>query len=161
MDNNHELPNSKATEINEPQKEKLVTDTSILGIEKTDSLNKTAPKEVSRVPLNRDPQIRLGEGVSDAKLNGEQILLQEELSEKILLKNPDTIKYYLKQIYLGQEQNFPRSIADDFEHGISKEYISYPKLNFKVELFEDQYAKKPYKILGFSVRKENDQIIVE
>ena len=120
---NSKLPNSKATEINEPQKEKLVTDTSILGIEKTDSLNKTAPKEVSRVPLNRDPQIRLGEGVSDAKLNGEQILLQEELSEKILLKNPDTIKYYLKQIYLGQEQNFPRSIADDFEHGISKEYV--------------------------------------
>jgi len=155
------VPNTEATDIIRPQRDKLDIDTDKLQIEKPDSLKDIPHKVVSKLQIKREPQIRVGERVSDAKLNGEQILLQEELSEKILLSNPDTIKYFLKEQYLGQERNFPRSIADNFEKGISTEYISYPKLNYRVELFEDEYSKKPYKILEYSVRKEREKIIVE
>lgn len=160
-DNKSKAPNTVATEISQTQKEELSIDTKKLQIEKPDSLKETPQKEVSKLPIKRESQIRESEGISDAKLNGETILLQEELSEKILASNPDTIKNYLKGIYLGQERNFPRSIADNFEQGISTEHISYPKLNYRVELFEDEYSKKPYKILGYSARKENEITIIE
>ncbi len=159
--NNADTKSKEATVISQPQMDKLGIDTNKLQIEKPDSLKETPHKEVSKLQIKREPQIRESEGVSDAKLNGEPILLQEELSVNILASNPDTIKNYLKGVYLGQERNFPRSIADNFEQGISTEYISYPKLNYRVELFEDEYSKKPYKILAYSVRKEKEKIIVE
>ncbi len=161
-DTKSKVPNSEATEIIQPKNEKLGIDTNKFQGEKPDSFKETKPdKKVSQPQINRVRQKRESEGVYDAKLNGEQILIQEDLSENILASNPDTIKNYLKGFYQGHERFFPRSIADNFEQGVSKERISYPRLNFRVELFEDEYSKKPYKILSYSVRKENEKIIVE
>ena len=110
---------------------------------------------------NKQVQIRMGEMVSDAKLNGEPILMQEEILPETLSANPDMVKELVKSHYLNQERNFPRSIADNFEKGTSTERIHYPRLNYLVEVYKDRYATKPYKTFGYSVRKENDSIIVE
>lgn len=160
-DTNSKVSNTETTEISQPKKDKLGFDTVKMQTEKPDSVISTSKTVVSKLPKRREPQTLLSEIVSNSKLNGEQILLQEVLPENILLKNPDTIKYFLKNQYLGQERNFPRSIADNFEKGVSTERISYPKLYYRVELFEDEYSKKPYKVLSYSVRKEREKIIVE
>lgn len=117
---------------------------------------KQKPKTVSK-----QVQIRMGEIVSDAKLNGEPILMQEELLPETLSANPDRIKELIKSHYQNNERNFPRSIADNFEKGTSTERIHYPRLNYVVEVYKDQYATKPYKTLGYSASKENDIVIVE
>jgi len=161
VDKKSKVLNSVTTEISQPQKDKLANDTNKLQIEKHDSLKETTYKMVSKHQKVLTPQIRVSDQVSDAKFNGEKILLQEELTEKIFLVNPDTIKRFLKKQYLNQLRNFPRSIADNFEQGISTEHISYPKLNYRVELFKDIYSQKPYKILEYSARKEGEEIIVE
>jgi len=148
-------------ELNSVIKDTTAIDTGKLQIIIPDSSKEKPHKEVLKAPMKRELIMRESEGVSDSKFNGEPILIQEELSKRILVSNPDTIKNYLKNLYLGQERNFPRSIADNFEKGISTEHISYPRLNYRVELFEDEYSKKPYKILGYSVRKEKEEIIVE
>lgn len=155
------LIQEETTELYSVEKYTTTIDTGKYQIIIPDSSKESFDKEVSKPQVNRVPLKRESEGVSDAKLNGEPILLQEELSKKILVSNPDTIKNYLKKLYMGQEQNFPRSIADNFEQGKSTEYISYPRLNYRVELFEDEYSKKPYSILGYSVRKTNGEIVVE
>lgn len=154
-------PVSPAPEISQAPEYHSEIDTNLLQVIKTDSLIEKPKKAVATTEIKKEPQIRAIKGVSDASLNGEQILLKEELAKSIFQNNPDTIKNYLKLLYLGQERNFPRSIADDFKRGISKEIFSYPTLNYRVELFEDAYAKKPYKILGYAVRKEGEKIIVE
>ncbi len=119
--------------------------------------------EVKQKPksVNKQVQKRMGEMVSDAKLNGEPILMQEEILPETLSANPDMVKELVKSHYLNQERNFPRSIADNFEKGTSTERIHYPRLNYLVEVYKDRYATKPYKTFGYSVRKENDSIIVE
>lgn len=134
-------------------------DSSPLKIEKRDTIFKK--QEVKAKVENKEVFLRFGEQSSDEKFNGAPIVLQENLSKAIFKNNPDTIKNYLKGFYLGQEMLFPRSVADNFEKGTSKEYISYPKLNFRVELFENQYAKNPYKVLSHSARKVNQEIIIE
>ncbi len=111
--------------------------------------------------VNKQIQQRAGEMVSDAKLNGEPILMQEELLPATLSANPDMVKEFVKSHYQNNERNFPRSIADNFEKGTSTERIHYPRLNYLVEVYKDRYATKPYKTFGYSVRKENDSIIVE
>ena len=111
--------------------------------------------------VKKQIQKRAGEMVSDAKLNGEPILMQEEILPQTLSENPDMIKELVKSHYLNQERNFPRSIADNFEKGASTERIHYPRLNYIVEVFKDRYATKPYQTLGYSARKENNIIIVE
>ena len=111
--------------------------------------------------VNKQIQQRAGEMLSDAKLNGEPILMQEELLPEILSANPDTVKELVKSHYQNNERNFPRSIADNFEKGTSTERIHYPRLNYVVEVFKDRYATKPYQTLGYSARKENNIIIVE
>jgi hypothetical protein len=132
---------------------------SSIEIEKQDTIFKK--KAVKAKVKSKEVFIRFGEQCSDEKFNGAPIVLQENLSKAIFKNNPDTIKNYLKRFYQGQERLFPRSIADNFEKGTSKEYISYPKLNFRVELFENEYSKNPYKVLGYSAWKVNEEIIVE
>jgi hypothetical protein len=132
---------------------------SSIKIEKRDTIFKK--KAVKAKVKSKEVFLRFGEQSSDEKFNGVPIVLQENLSKSILKNNPDTIKNYLKRFYQGQEMLFPRSVADNFEKGTSKEFISYPKLNFRVELFENEYSKNPYKVLGYSAWKVNDEIIVE
>jgi hypothetical protein len=104
--------------------------------------------------------LRFEEGVNDDKFNGEPIIVQLELSKQILAKYPDTIKRFLKASYLQSVRRFPRSISCNFEKGTSNEQISYPKLNYTVNIFKDCYATKPYQTKNFSVRKDINGIIV-
>jgi len=134
-------------------------DATPIKIEKRDTIFKK--KALKAKVKSKKVFLRFGEQSSDEKFNGAPIVLQENLSKAIFKNNPDTIKKFLKMFYLGQERLFPRSIADNFENGTSKEHISYPKLNFRVELFENEYAKNPYKVLGYSARKVDEEIIVE
>lgn len=149
------------SEIKEPPKTKLNDDTNKLQIENSDSLKEAPQQKVARPPIKREVQMRTSERVTDNKLNGESILIQMELMSKVLTYNPDTMRNYVKALYLGQERSFPRSIADNFEQGISTERISYPRLNYAIEMYEDAYARKPYSILRYSVRSENGIVIVE
>jgi hypothetical protein len=140
-DNQSIMLNSGASKISQPQNGKSNIATHTRQAEKNEISKEIPQKIVSKVKIKDEPQIRLGVGVSDAKLNGEQILLQEELAENILLSNPDTIKNYLKSVNMRMEQNFPRSIEDNFTQGVSKEHIYYPQLNYGVELFSNPYSK--------------------
>ena len=151
----------EGTEIKPSLKDTVIIDTAKLQIENSDTLKTTSTKVVSTQTTQQTLSQREYEGLSDAKFNGEPMLIQLELSEKVLAAHPDTIKNHLRREYLNQERNFPRSIADNFEKGISTERIYYPKLNYRVELFKNEYEKKPFQVLVYSVRKENEKIIVE
>lgn len=152
---------SEGEGINLSLVDSVFIDTTKIQLENPDTLNTPSPKAVSTNTIRQERGQKSIQGFSDANLNGETILVQMELSESLLAAHPDTIKNYLKGVYMGQERNFPRSIADNFEQGISTEYISYTKLNYRVELFENEYSRKPYKIIGYSVRKEKENIVVE
>jgi hypothetical protein len=132
-----------------------------LAILKFDSIKLVSPKKISSSRSQKVQLLRMSESVTNDKLNGAPIMIQEDLSAKEFSKDPEQLKNRLRGYYLWQERNFPRSIADDFENGISRELISYPRLNYVIELFEDGYASTPYKILNYSVRKEKDSIVVE
>ena len=140
-DNQSIMPNSETSKISQPQNGKSNIATHTRQAEKSEISKESIQKIVSKAIVKDEPQIRLGEGVSDAKLNGEQISLQEELAENILLNNPDTIKNYLKSVNMRMEQTFPRSIEDNFTQGVSKEHIYYVQLNYRVELFSNPYSK--------------------
>lgn len=144
----------------------IVHDTAVISKPKKDSAGLVSPvkkpkKEFNKSVPERISMSRITEGVNDSKMNGEPILIQEDLKESVVKEHPDTIRHLLKSYYLNAERLFPRSIADNFEAGISTERISYPKLNFVIEIFENEYAKKPYKTIRHSVRKENEEIVLE
>ncbi len=105
--------------------------------------------------------VRYMEGVSDNKLNGEIIIIQMDLAKSEFDNNPDTIEHFLNDYYSRLEPYFPRSIADDFENGISTERIHYPTLSFTVELFENEFAAKPYKTVNKSINGKIDIGITE
>jgi hypothetical protein len=124
----------------------------------TEKLKNEAPihksnKLLTSNKINKVEQQRFQDGVNDNKMNGEPIVIQMELSSKIIFDNPDTIKNYLKNYYMSQKSSFHVMIADDFEHGISVESIDYPKLNFIVEIFGSSNAKKPYQTLRYSLKR--------
>lgn len=126
------------------------------------SFSSESPKPESPISVNvRIPQVRITEGINDSKLNGEPIHIQQDLQKTAITDHPDTITKILKSYYNNNERQFPRSIEDNFEAGISTERVSYPKLNFVIELFENEYAKNPYKTIRHSVRKVNKEIVVE
>lgn len=135
----------------------LPSDTIKQVINKVDT-TETKPKKKSE--KKQDHELT-SERASDAKFNGEPILLQEVIKPQILDTNPDTLKELVKSYYQNEEKKFPRSVADNFKEGTSIERIHYPRLNYTIEVYKDQDASKPYKTLTYSARKENNKIIVE
>ncbi|NVO02738.1 MAG: hypothetical protein HXX09_08515 [Bacteroidetes bacterium] len=132
---------------------------------KTEKLNNEAPnsksnKLVKSHKINKVEQLRFQDGVNDDKMNGEALVIQMELSSKVIFDNPDTIKNYLKDFYMSRKSKFHKMIADDFEHGISVESIAYPKLNFIVEIFGSSFAEKPYQTLRYSVKRNINGIFI-
>ncbi|CAN5482249.1 hypothetical protein BH10BAC1_BH10BAC1_21620 [soil metagenome] len=95
---------------------------------------------------------------STVMLNGEPSRYDLNLPEKIYNLKPDTIQLILNRFYKDCEYSFPQSIACDFEHGTSTTNIIYPTVNFKVHLFENEYAKKTYKIVDYSIYSESDKL---
>ncbi len=90
-------------------------------------------------------------------LNGKPSRYDLNLPEKIYNLKSDTISMILNRFYKQNEPMFPTSIACNFEKGTSTVNIIYPTVNFKVYLFENEYAEKPYKIVDYSIYSESDQ----
>ena len=149
-----------------PQTNSILPDTIIIAI---DSLKKQVKdsivKPISIVKVKKENTRELRSQLKEValynNLNGGPVNMELDLPQKVLIENPDTIKSYLKMVYLGQEGNFPRSIADNFEKGISTERISYPKIIYSIKIYDDAYAKKPYKVIAYTVSKKHELIVVE
>ncbi len=122
-----------------------------------DSADKMPLKSTGSKGVSKTTNVRYFEGVNDDKLNGQPILIQMDLPESRYKKNTDTIQECLNGYYKMAERFFPRSIADDFEKGVSTEQIHYPTLHFKVELFENEFANKPYKVVERTIFNEKDK----
>jgi hypothetical protein len=101
-------------------------------------------------------------GASDAKFNGEAVVIEMDIPSAMLKAHPDTLKKEVRQNYANSERFFPRSIADDFVNGISTEHISYPQLNYAVKVYENEFAAKPYTTQTFRAWKDKaGQLVVE
>ncbi len=99
---------------------------------------------------------------SNAKFNGEAVVIEMEIPASVLKAHPDTLKKEVRQNYANSERFFPRSIADDFQKGISTEQISYPHLNYTVRVYENEFAAKPYTTQTFRAWKHAlGHIVVE
>ena len=99
---------------------------------------------------------RFNEFPGNNNFNGEPLIQQLEIKLKRLDVSPDTLKQIAKERYISFERYFPVSIADNFEEGISTEHIYYPELIFKFQVFEDEFASKPYLEKVITVKKENN-----
>jgi hypothetical protein len=140
-----------------PAMQQKVADSVNADVVRTDNIDATPKKYVPVEDLSRIPVARIEEGINDDKLNGEPIIIQIDLPENIYRKHTDTIESCANQYYTSMEQFFPRAIADDFEHGISTEHVAFPTLNFTVQLFENEYAEKPYKTVSYTIFNERDK----
>ena len=153
-----------------PEKEKTVVKNSVIvekivvqvdSVVKKDSVVRFSKKTSAISGYRKKSFERINElGATNEKFNGEYVSIQENIPSEILTKYPDTIISIVKSNYLMSQNYFPRSIADDFINGISTERISYPKLNYKVELFNDKYSDKPYSTIIISVYKAKDGTLV-
>ncbi|MEI8201851.1 MAG: hypothetical protein WCH34_02495 [Bacteroidota bacterium] len=105
---------------------------------------------------------RMGSYPTDDNFNGQPLLEQCDIPSNILKSVPDTLLKLAKAYYLNFERLFPRSIADNFETGVSTEHITYPKLIFQFELFENEFAEKAYYVKSISIIKDiNGKLVVE
>ena len=106
--------------------------------------------------------VRMFSFPGDNNFNGKPLVEQIEISKMVLTESPDTLISMVKDMYNSFERYFPKSIADDFEHGISTEYTDYPKLIFSLEIFENSKSQKPYIIKQYvAIKKRGEQVIVE
>ncbi len=79
------------------------------------------------------------------------------IPKKQLAARTSEIRELLPSVFLQAEQTSPHAIADDFEHGISTEYISMPdKLPVEVLVFERCRSAEPHTVLHLRVWREAD-----
>jgi hypothetical protein len=94
---------------------------------------------------------------SDANFNGKPMTQQEEISKKVFEEFPDTLSNLAIERYKTYGYFFPKAIADNFEDGVSREIIVYPKkLIFRFHLFENGSASTPYITKDITVRRNKD-----
>ncbi len=145
--------------------EKMIVKDTIVVHSDTISTNRKLKKDtivmksIIKHKILKIPFIRMEEGPSDSHFNGEPMIHQVDLASKVLQLYPDTLIHLAKQSYLNYEHYFPRSIQDNFEQGISTEQIYYPKLKFMFQLFENEYAARPYLEKQIIIIKERDGAI--
>ncbi|MBK7888596.1 MAG: hypothetical protein IPJ86_15335 [Bacteroidetes bacterium] len=118
-----------------------------------DTVHKKITKIKNKTPI---AHIRYAEAPTNVNFNGKPMTQQLDLASKILQLYPDTLIHLAKASYSGYDHLFPVSIMDNFEKGISKQKIHYPKLTFEFQLFENEYKLKPYLIKLISIKKEGD-----
>lgn len=99
---------------------------------------------------------RFEEVPDDDNFNGKPMILQMNFASTLMQLYPDTLIHLAKERYSGYDRFFPVSIQDDFEKGISTERIHYPKLIFEFQLFETEYASKPYSVKHITIKKERN-----
>ncbi|MDD3685186.1 MAG: hypothetical protein PHE56_00330 [Bacteroidales bacterium] len=102
---------------------------------------------------------RYEEGPSDDNINGKPVVIQMEIPHSIYKVSPDTLLIIVEQKYQSWEYFFPRSIADNFEDGISVEYIDYPELLVNFQLFENGYSGNPYLIISVKVYRDSKGVV--
>jgi len=135
----------------------------ITAVVKKDTLT-SAPKTkmLSNKKTEQKDVERSAQGISGYSTYEKPIYGEYEISQMTLTKSPDTLVSIVSQLYNSCEYAFPKSIACDFEHGISTESISYQTMFFYFSIFENSKALKPYLIKRFTVLKDHDgKIIVE
>lgn len=103
---------------------------------------------------------RYTEFPGNKNFNGKPMTNQVEIPNEVLQFNEDTLSQIAITSYKSYTGFFPVSIADDFENSISTEIILYPELIFRFEVFEDQFASKPYLIKEIVVLKDSNGDII-
>jgi hypothetical protein len=102
---------------------------------------------------------RYEEGPSDDNINGKPLVIQMEIAQTCYIQSPDTLLFVVKQKYQSWEHFLPKSIADNFEEGISTEHIHYPELIVNFQLFENGYSKNPYSIISVKVYRDAKGVV--
>lgn len=93
----------------------------------------------------------------DNNFNGSPMIQQFDMPEIVYLLNPDTLSKIAIARYKTYDHFFPKSISDNFEEGVSNEHIHYPKkLIFRFQVFEGEFAEKPYLIKDVVVRRQQN-----
>jgi hypothetical protein len=133
---------------------------------KSDSQIKTVETNKKDQNKNKEkspPLLRFSDFPDDENFNGKPMTQQEDIPKNILEKHPDTLSKIAIARYKTFDIFFPKSIADNFEKGISTEHIYYPqKLIFRFELFENEVSWKPYIVKEIIVRRNaNGELYTE
>lgn len=84
-------------------------------------------------------------GVTNEKFNGEAVLIQLDLPQKTYEANPELINDHVKGNYTHSKNYFPQD---------SRGQMASITLNYRIELFEDGYAREPYKVITLSYPSE-------
>lgn len=153
--------------INIPQ----VPDTLLQSAKEKDTLKpnfqittaQTNKKNHRKNAETRESPIREIEFPSDNNFNGKPMTQQEDIPKEMLKEYPDTLSKLAIARYKTYAHFFPKSIADNFEEGISTEHTHYPeKLIFRFELFETKYSWMPYIVKVVVVRRNpNGELYTE
>lgn len=107
-----------------------------------------------RAKANRAPEQRCLEEIYAENNQGRITVF---IPKKQLAARTSEIRELLPGLFLQAERTSPRSIADDFEHGISTEHSSMPdKLPVDVLVFERCRSTKPHTVLHLRVWREAD-----
>lgn len=125
--------------------------------------SKSQNKSEIKTKAKNISQIRAIDFPNDAVLNGEPMTQQENISQDIFQRIPDTLTKLAIYRYKAYSNFFPKAIADNFEEGTSREIIMYPKkIVFRFELFENEFASEPYCIKNIIVnRNQNEELYTE
>lgn len=152
---NHEASVSTANEPLAKLKTSVINYDSLkYDVAVSDSIN-SIPKKI--INSKKNEKIMHERYCCMLMLNGEPSRYELNLSENIYNLKSDTIPIILNQFYYQNESSFPTSIACNFEDGTSTVHIEYPTVHFKVYLFENKFAEKPYKIVDYSIYSESDK----
>jgi len=160
---NNAYQQGEEMELNQALEDTLRADSLVLDIQEEDSLVDSAEAQsIEKVekPSSkkvRKPRIsytRYYEFPGDANFNGKPMTQQIEMSKKVYDNSTDTLRKLAIDHYKSYDYYFPKAIADNFDEGISTEMVMYPKkLIFRFELFEDEFAAKPYLIEEVTIRR--------
>ncbi|MDO9000199.1 MAG: hypothetical protein Q7W45_10575 [Bacteroidota bacterium] len=125
--------------------------------------DKTKNKNQRKNKKIRESPARMIDFPSDNNFNGKPMTQQENIPKAILQEYPDTLSKLAIACYKTYDHFFPKSIADNFEEGISTVHIHYPeKLIFRFELFETEYSWTPYIVKEVIVRRNpNGEVYTE
>lgn len=145
---------------------------TLLRVDEKNDILERASQITSTESTNEPQNIRQDNGPSptryiefpnDAHFNGSPMTQQEEMPKEILENHPDTLRKLAIARYKAYDQYYPKSIADNFEEGISTEHIHYPKkLIFRFELFDNESSWTPYIVKEVMViRNPNGELFIE
>lgn len=162
---------SGASKQPEKMKETKIPDELFSNLASTENINadsqetttSTSVKAQKNKIIEQAFPIRYIEFPGDANFNGKAMVQQEEIPRKVFEKFPDTLSCLAIERYKTYDYYFPKSIADNFEDGISVERVVYPNnLIFRFQLFEDESSLTPYITKEITVtRKQNGELYTE